>query len=173
VINGPGTSVIETNIRRLFPNAIRNGNGRWSDRCPAHDDQRASLSIGIENGRPQLHCHAGCSNNDIARAHDHAFSSDALLYSALDGCSNGRQDRSERKITARRAERKRAKKVKTIPESELLTHPVAEFIFRSKHGKRLYKEVRYEVDGQKTIRMFTYADGAWVPRLRKDVPRVP
>jgi hypothetical protein len=48
--------------------AKRNGSG-WVARCPAHDDQRASLSIGQgEDGRLLLHCHAGCEFDAILKA---------------------------------------------------------------------------------------------------------
>jgi len=40
--------------------------GRWAARCPAHDDRNASLSIGTgDDGRVLLHCHAGCSVQDV------------------------------------------------------------------------------------------------------------
>jgi len=43
----------------------KNGKG-WITRCPAHDDRRPSLSISEgDDGRVLLHCHAGCSNDDI------------------------------------------------------------------------------------------------------------
>jgi putative DNA primase/helicase len=32
----------------------------WTARCPAHDDNRNSLSIHHRNGRWLLYCHAGC-----------------------------------------------------------------------------------------------------------------
>ena len=38
----------------------------WEARCPAHEDQRASLSISIgDDGRTLLHCHAGCPTEEI------------------------------------------------------------------------------------------------------------
>ena len=44
------------------------GNG-WSAKCPAHDDQRASLTIGEgEDGRALVKCHAGCANEAIVTA---------------------------------------------------------------------------------------------------------
>lgn len=37
--------------------------------CPAHDDQKASLSIGVKtDGSPLLHCKAGCSYREILDA---------------------------------------------------------------------------------------------------------
>jgi len=42
------------------------GGGKWMARCPAHDDRRASLSIGIgEDGRTLLRCFAKCSTEAI------------------------------------------------------------------------------------------------------------
>jgi putative DNA primase/helicase len=43
--------------------------GGWTARCPAHDDRRASLSIGTgHNGRVLLHCHAHCTPAAICTA---------------------------------------------------------------------------------------------------------
>ena len=43
------------------------GNG-YVGRCPAHDDQRASLSISKPNGKILLHCHAGCDQAEVIAA---------------------------------------------------------------------------------------------------------
>lgn len=46
----------------------RNPNG-WGARCPAHDDQRSSLSVGVgTDGRVLLTCHAGCTADAITGA---------------------------------------------------------------------------------------------------------
>lgn len=48
--------------------ATKSGSG-WSARCPAHDDNRASLSVAEgESGRALIWCHAGCSVEDICAA---------------------------------------------------------------------------------------------------------
>ncbi len=62
-------SPIERLIGRL--NGVnKNGNG-WSARCPAHDDQRASLSIAEGDDRRALVCcHAGCDVKAICAAVD-------------------------------------------------------------------------------------------------------
>lgn len=45
-----------------------NGRG-WQARCPAHDDQRPSLSLSEgEDGRALVCCHAGCSAEAIVKA---------------------------------------------------------------------------------------------------------
>ncbi|HEX8281896.1 MAG TPA: AAA family ATPase [Pyrinomonadaceae bacterium] len=39
---------------------------QWSARCPAHDDQRNSLSVqATYDGKVLFHCHAGCSYEEI------------------------------------------------------------------------------------------------------------
>ena len=57
-----------TPVERLLaklPDAKTSGDG-WSARCPAHDDQRASLSITEgDDGRALVYCHAGCSGPAI------------------------------------------------------------------------------------------------------------
>jgi hypothetical protein len=55
-------------ILSRLPDAKRNGKG-WMARCPAHDDRRASLSIGAgDDGRALIHCHAGCTAESIVAA---------------------------------------------------------------------------------------------------------
>ncbi len=45
--------------------ARKNGRG-WTACCPAHEDHTPSLSIDEgEDGRPLLHCHAGCSQEAV------------------------------------------------------------------------------------------------------------
>src|SRR5206468_5753172 len=43
--------------------------GRWTARCPAHDDQHASLSVSRgDDDRALVHCHAGCTTQSICKA---------------------------------------------------------------------------------------------------------
>lgn len=47
----------------------RSGPGQWTARCPAHEDSTPSLSIADgRNGAPVVHCHAGCSQDDVIAA---------------------------------------------------------------------------------------------------------
>jgi hypothetical protein len=49
--------------------AVREDGRQRDTRCPAHEDHRASLSVGTGNdGRVLLHCHAGCSAENIVAA---------------------------------------------------------------------------------------------------------
>jgi len=46
----------------------RTGPNQWAAKCPAHDDEKPSLSIKLDTNRILLHCHAGCPTKDIVRA---------------------------------------------------------------------------------------------------------
>jgi putative DNA primase/helicase len=37
-------------------------------KCPAHDDRNPSLSIRVDQGKVLLHCHAGCSQQNVIAA---------------------------------------------------------------------------------------------------------
>ncbi len=45
------------------------GRNRWSACCPAHDDQRPSLSVReAEDGKALIYCFAGCKTVDVVQA---------------------------------------------------------------------------------------------------------
>ena len=46
----------------------RAGSG-WTDRCPAHEDRRPSLSVSEgDDGRALVKCHAGCTTEAVCAA---------------------------------------------------------------------------------------------------------
>lgn len=48
---------------------VKGGHGRWTARCPAHDDRQNSLSVSEgDDGRVLLHCHTGCDLDKITAA---------------------------------------------------------------------------------------------------------
>lgn len=50
-------------------NGLREHRRGWTGLCPKHDDQAASLSIGIgDDGRVLLHCFANCRPEEIVKA---------------------------------------------------------------------------------------------------------
>lgn len=56
--------MIDTVLQHL--SRVRSVSGGYVARCPAHDDQRASLSITeADDGKLLLHCHAGCTTAAI------------------------------------------------------------------------------------------------------------
>lgn len=61
--NGMTPSILDqlTNVRQV-------GSG-WTALCPAHEDQRSSLSISVgDDGRTLVHCHAGCMPDAVVSA---------------------------------------------------------------------------------------------------------
>jgi hypothetical protein len=60
-------SAVEGLLARLT--AVRKSGAEWLCKCPAHDDQHASLSVAEgKDGRALVYCHAGCSVAAICRA---------------------------------------------------------------------------------------------------------
>ncbi len=58
----------ENKLLGKLENVQENGGG-WTARCPAHEDQRNSLSVSIgDDDRLLIHCHAGCNTADIVKA---------------------------------------------------------------------------------------------------------
>jgi hypothetical protein len=54
-------------VLQLLDHVGRRGDG-WTARCPAHEDRQPSLSVAQgDDGRVLLHCHAGCSTEEIVK----------------------------------------------------------------------------------------------------------
>lgn len=65
--NGDGLSPIERVLPRL--QRVRKCGKGWSARCPAHNDRKPSLTIGVgDDNKVLLNCHAGCSYAAIMTA---------------------------------------------------------------------------------------------------------
>lgn len=64
----PDPAMIEPAILAKLHDVTRTTNG-WSARCPAHEDERPSLSIGAgDDGRVLVHCFAGCTPEQVVGA---------------------------------------------------------------------------------------------------------
>jgi putative DNA primase/helicase len=60
------TPTVERILSRL-KNVHQCGDG-WTARCPAHDDQKPSLSVSVgDDGRVLIHCHRGCPPERIVQ----------------------------------------------------------------------------------------------------------
>jgi len=56
-------------VLSYFKNVKQTEPGQWIATCPAHKDERPSLSIAAgENGKVLLHCQGGCDVNDVLGA---------------------------------------------------------------------------------------------------------
>jgi hypothetical protein len=83
--------IVEEIVSRL--DAKRNGDG-WQAKCPAHQDREPSLSIKEgSDGRTLLHCHAGCSIENVLSAlgltHRDLFRDESPLNGARRNTSSG------------------------------------------------------------------------------------
>ncbi len=64
-----GADPVQVVLDRLH--GVKPTGGGWTAKCPAHDDRKASLSIGRgDDGRVLLHCHRGCDLDAILGAAD-------------------------------------------------------------------------------------------------------
>lgn len=93
---------------------VRRSGDSYTGRCPAHDDQRSSLSFRDGERGLAIKCHAGCEIKDIAAA---------LNRSVPELLSNGQRDRG-----------------RTTPKPR----EVAAYRYESKDGTLLYEAVRFE-----------------------------
>ena len=60
-------TVVEAILSNL--DGVRRAGGGWVAKCPAHEDQHQSLSIGNgENGGAVVNCHTGCATPDVMKA---------------------------------------------------------------------------------------------------------
>lgn len=58
---------IEEFVRRL--EGVKRRGESYESKCPAHDDRKASLSVGVgRDGGIVVHCHAGCFAEDVLEA---------------------------------------------------------------------------------------------------------
>ena len=55
------------NFVNYLDSVTETANG-WTARCPAHNDSRASLSIGQAEDRILIRCFAGCSAREIVES---------------------------------------------------------------------------------------------------------
>jgi putative DNA primase/helicase len=68
MIASSGATVDLQAILKHFHN-VEGGDGRFTARCPSHDDKRNSLSISQgEDGVVLFCCHAGCRFQEIIKA---------------------------------------------------------------------------------------------------------
>jgi putative DNA primase/helicase len=97
-------------------NVTPDGDGRWTARCPAHEDHRNSLRLWIgNNGALLIGCWAGCEKLAVLKAADLTF---------RDLFPGGGQRRGEIPHVSRRV--------------------VATYDYRDQDGALLYQTVRYE-----------------------------
>ena len=112
---------IQDLLARLQDVVVEKEGVQWNALCPAHDDSRRSLSVGIgDDERLILHCHAGCTSAAVMLATGLPLS---MLFAGGDshGHSHGKSKKSKG-----------------------LGKIVATYDYQSAAGELLYQVVRYE-----------------------------
>ena len=143
-------SIVGDVVSRL--DARKSGPG-WLAKCPAHDDNRASLSIGLGvDGRILFRCHAGCDFGAITSA----LGLDVADCFAAD--------------ETRPAPRPVAKKPRLYPTLEKAmdaclkggTTSAGRWEYHDENGQIVGAVVRFhDAAGRKTYRPFSSVDGGW------------
>jgi len=144
----------------------RQAGAGWSTRCPAHDDQRASLSVGIgDGGRALVRCHAGCTVDAICAA---VGLKPADLFAAVSTPSTSTVSRpaGANGEYCRHAGGKPSGKTfvtagDAVAELERRHGPrSALWVYHDDHGEPVGVIVRWDKDGGKDIRPVSrHADG--------------
>jgi hypothetical protein len=84
-------------ILQKLSGVFETSNG-WQAQCPAHDDAKASLSVGTDDSKILLHCHAGCATDEVVRAlglHMRDLFSDETQKSTVVATHNYRGEKSD------------------------------------------------------------------------------
>lgn len=148
-----------------LPDAKPVGDGKWSSRCPAHDDRRPSLSIArADNGNALLTCHAGCLVEAITAAMD--LKPKDLFAQTDDRTPNRRGKKMD--VSARHnGDRKPAKVYPTSADAvaELerqFGRRAADWIYHDANGEPVGMVVRWDLPGDgKDIRPISHHGDGW------------
>jgi len=161
-----------TPVERLLsklPDVKQAGKG-WSARCPAHEDQRASLSIGeAEDGRALVKCHAGCKPDAICaavglRVVDLMPTADTLPVNNVNVNGNCRKPtKTEKPLTPKPAGKTFATARDAVAELERRHGPrSALWTYHNAHGEPVGVMVRWNLaDGKKDVRPASRHGDGW------------
>ncbi len=145
---------VELLLSRLPHRAKRQGK-EWAARCPAHEDERPSLSISaVEDGRALLHCHAGCAPEKIV----------AALGMQMADLMPATPDRPVRKGGAPSPQRKTyATAMEAVAELERQHGPRANlWTYDDANGEPVGLVVRWDTPAGKEIRPVSKTPTGWI-----------
>lgn len=132
-------------------------NNQWMAKCPAHDDEKASLAISTgKSGSILIHCHADCDKEDVL---------EAVGLSTQD-LFPGKQKRSS---SCKVKRKRRPEPLETPTNVTQAGEIVAEYDYRDESRERLFQVVRFEPKDFRQRR--PNGQGGWTWKLG-DVRRV-
>ncbi len=117
----------------------KNGHG-YMALCPAHDDRNPSLSITEKGGILLLHCHAGCTYEEVINA----------IRPSLSG-NTGYEIATARQDGSSHSSKNAFKKAKSERGAPISKEPVADYHYLDVRGDPVYTIVRLKL---------TYRDGS-------------
>lgn len=153
-----------TDLLAAFRNVAKVGPRQWSACCPGHDDERASLSISLgDNDRALLHCHAGCSFDQIIEA---SGLSSAELSGSVEK-QRAHQPASSRII--KRPKLTKPPKASGVPIDAAIDavarqvggSEVGRWTYTQKNGTPAFVIVRFETPNGKEYRPFRPVGSGW------------
>ncbi len=161
------TYLPESEMLPRFHKLRKSGEGKWSARCPVHEDKRASLSIGRDNGTWLLKCHAGCETGDIVRAIGLSLRD---LFPGDPSQSNGTANSTRKKRPSSQSfatvEAAEGAALRSVTSDGSGFELVCRHTYRRANGEEHLRVLRFECDGEhgreKTIRpIHPDAKGQW------------
>ncbi len=117
------------NVLSRLRKVKKSGTG-WEACCPAHDDRHASLSVAVgDDGRVLLHCHAGCSTEEIVKALGLTMRD---LYAPDSGAAGSARSQGPQSPTSPKDKPAQAGRI------------VATYPYQDETGKLLFEVVRFD-----------------------------
>ena len=131
-----------------------NGTQSWVACCPAHDDHNPSMSVTAKDGKILLHCHAGCTAEDICAALGIEVR-DLFEDSDLRAGGRGPRPKGARSAVTMHSAVPATASARTSSRSGGHGRLVCDYIYRDPDGKAIFKvERRVLENGKKTFIAF-------------------
>jgi len=152
-INGGATMTLDALLTRL--DGVRpRGPGRWSAKCPAHDDRSPSLSVREGDRGVLLKCFSGCSLDEICRAV--RIEPRELFYDARPD-SRARAEHARRRAAKAAAERRRGRFVDAVKVAEAFLDTRKNLDISAWSAERLNEELNIIADAYLILERDLYA----------------
>ena len=147
------------------------GEGSWVACCPAHGDEHPSMSVTLRDGKILVHCHTGCSSEDIVSSL--GLQMKDLFEDAKEPCARPGGSAADVPVDHGASEQAALGRKKSGSHGKW----VCDYLYHDADGNILYKASRYvREDGKKTFQIKhrdETAPGGWAYGLKDaGLPRV-